>query len=336
MSADDPALVRQPGTGLLHALTIDGKGGAADIPLSYEPSPCISSGDASQRWYHFEFESPDTKYWLEQHSGLNDIATKALLNAETRPRLLCRGDRVLLTLRGVAGVRDVDADALVSIRLWTDGHTLISTRKFPLQATDEIVEELRGGVGPESIANLLVRWTERMTIDLSDVVADLEERISQVEDHLATGDINTLRVGLAQLRQETLALRRYLAPQREALARLASEAPNWFDELNRLRIRETTDRLIRYIEDIDEVRDRATIAKEDLSSRLAEQMNERSYLFTIAAVIFLPLGFLTGLFGINIGGMPGTENPQAFWMMVIACGIISIALMLWFRWRDWM
>ncbi len=77
------------------------------------------------------------------------------------------------------------------------------------------------------------------------------------------------------------------------------------DELNRLRIREVADRQVRYVEDIDEVRERAAMAQEELLSRISEQMNERSYLFTVVATIFLPLNFFTGLIGINVGGTPG-------------------------------
>ncbi len=318
----------------LHALALDTRGGQVAIELPGNPGAMANTD--TPRWFHFECDAPQTQAWLEQVSGLNDIARNALLSAETRPRLLKRGNNLLITLRGVGSLTTTDTDALVSIRIWTDGATLISTRKFPLAATDEVVEELNQGQGPTSIAELLTQWAERIIVDMSDTVAELEDQISRTEDDLAQGDVNRLRESLASIRKQTLALRRYLAPQREALARLASEAPAWFDEMNRLRLRETIDRLIRYTEDIDQIRDRAVLAKEDLASRIAEQMNTRSYLFTIAAVIFLPLGFLTGLLGVNVGGMPGIENPDAFWMVVLTCTIIAAALLLWFRWREWM
>jgi zinc transporter len=41
-------------------------------------------------------------------------------------------------------------------------------------------------------------------------------------------------------------------------------------------------------------------------------MNQNTYLFTVLAVIFLPTSFLTGLLGVNVGGIPGTENTLAF------------------------
>ena len=118
--------------------------------------------------------------------------------------------------------------------------------------------------------------------------------------------------------------------------RLVNENLSWLDEMNRLRLREVNDRLIRHIEDIDEVRERAAMAQEELLSRISEQMNQRSYLFTVVATIFLPLGFFTGLMGINVGGMPGVEDNDAFWIVVMMCvGVVAVLALL-LRWKRWM
>ena len=106
--------------------------------------------------------------------------------------------------------------------------------------------------------------------------------------------------------------------------------------MNRLRLREVNDRLIRYVEDIDEVRERAAMAQEELLSRVSEQMNQRSYVFTVVATIFLPLGFFTGLMGINVGGMPGVEDGDAFWIVVAMCIGVIAALAVLFRWKRWL
>jgi zinc transporter len=60
------------------------------------------------------------------------------------------------------------------------------------------------------------------------------------------------------------------------------------------------------------------------------------YLLSIVAAIFLPLGLLTGLLGINVGGIPGTESPYAF--IVVCAGLIFIAFIqaLIFRRMRWM
>jgi len=52
-------------------------------------------------------------------------------------------------------------------------------------------------------------------------------------------------------------------------------------------------------------------------------LNKNMYVLSVVAAIFLPLGFLTGLLGINVGGMPGADNTDAFW---IFCGLLVIVV----------
>jgi zinc transporter len=267
--------------------------------------------------------------WLEHHSGLNDVAFHALVSPETRPRAVNRGDNLLLTLRGINLTPGVDPDDMVSLRIWTDGNRVISTRRRSLLSTQDVREELDAGNGPCNATELLVAWVDRITWRMSETVENFDDQVLALEERVLNEEIAGVRLELARLRKQTLSIRRYLAPQREAMNRLVNENLSWLDEMNRLRLREINDRLIRYIEDIDEVRERAAMAQEELLSRVSEQMNQRSYVFTVVATIFLPLGFFTGLMGINVGGMPGVNDARAFWIVVGLClGITGLAALL--------
>ena len=101
-------------------------------------------------------------------------------------------------------------------------------------------------------------------------------------------------------------------------------------------MREAADKLIRHIEDIDTVRERVAMAQEELTGRIAEEMNQRTYVLTVVAAIFLPLGFFTGLMGINVGGMPGLEDKDAFWVVVAICVAVMAGLALVFRLKRWL
>ena len=131
-------------------------------------------------------------------------------------------------------------------------------------------------------------------------------------------------------------LRRYLAPQREALMKLQTEKITWLSDNDRLHLRETTDRLIRYTEDLDSVKDRAAVTQEELVNRLSEQMNARMYVLSLVAAVFLPLGFLTGLLGINVGGIPGSENQSAFLVFMIILAIVVVLQMVIFKRKKWL
>ncbi|CAN0584687.1 unnamed protein product, partial [Ectocarpus sp. 12 AP-2014] len=131
-------------------------------------------------------------------------------------------------------------------------------------------------------------------------------------------------------------LRRYIAPQREALATLVSEPPEWLDDTLRAHLRETSDRLMRYLEELDASRERGLVIKDDIANQLSEASNQTLYVLAIISAIFLPLAFLTGLLGINIGGMPGVENAYAFWIFCAIMGVCLIVELAIFRKLNWL
>ena len=131
-------------------------------------------------------------------------------------------------------------------------------------------------------------------------------------------------------------MRRYIAPQRDVLFRLYSEHPEWISDKLKEHLRELSERTTRFVEDLDSARDRAAITHEELHSRLSEQMNKTMYLLSIVAAIFLPLGLVTGLLGINVGGIPGTENKLAFWIVTFFIILIAFILIGLFRRVKWL
>ena len=322
-----------PPEGLIHALVLDGRGGAGKLDWAEVANWSPEQGCL---WLHLNFEQADVAQWLRSGSNLNELAAEALLSQETRPRAQSVGNELLLALRGVNLNPGSDPEDMVSIRLWTDGQRVITTCRRQLLSTRDVLECIEMGNGPVDVADLMVALIDRIVRRMSDTVDNLEDDVMALEEQVLSDAPKTLRSDLAQLRKQTIALRRYLAPQREALNRLVMEKLSWMSDAYRMQLREISDRLIRHIEDIDAVRERAAVAQEELLSRISEQMNERMYVLSIVAAIFLPLGFFTGLMGINVGGMPGVEDVDAFWVVVAMCVGVMLVLGVVFRWKKWM
>jgi len=145
-----------------------------------------------------------------------------------------------------------------------------------------------------------------------------------------------LRPHLAKIRRQIVGQRRYIAPQRDVLMRLQNERQDWLDDKAKSRIRELMERTARFVEDLDFARDRAAIIQEELNNRLSEQMNKAMYVLSIVAVIFLPLTLLTGLLGINVGGIPGAENKWAFLFVSLLLVVVALLLIGLFRRIKWL
>ncbi|MGD8122642.1 zinc transporter ZntB [Vibrio sp. TRT 2004] len=319
--------------GLIHALLLDGNGGSRK--LSWQE---VNQWDESESglWLHFDYSHQEARDWIKRCSGLNEIAVDGLLNSENRPHVLTRVNNLLLILRGVNLNPGSNPEDMVSVRLWTNGKILISSRKRMLLSTQDIVANLNENAGPATIPVLLIEWTDRIVARMNDTINVIEDSVLGVEENILDGDAKQLRSQLLRLRQQSIGIRRYIAPQREALNRLAVEQLEWLSDVDRLALRSIADRQIRYVEDIDTIKERASMAQEELLSRISEQLNNRSYVLTVIAAIFLPLGFFTGLMGINVGGMPGVENSMGFWIVVAICFGGTALLAVFLSWKKWL
>ena len=75
--------------------------------------------------------------------------------------------------------------------------------------------------------------------------------------------------------------------------------------------------------------------QDELNSRISDQMNRTMYLLTVVAAVLLPPSLLTGLLGVNVGGMPGVDNPMSFAVVVvliIAIAIVEVAVLRHLKW----
>lgn len=305
--------------GLINAFLLDGKGGGKSLDWNDIRQWAPEQGVL---WVHLDFTSPEAQDWLQHESGLDEIVADALIADEARPRCDFIDNGVLISLRGVNSNPGADAEDMVSIRILIDGQRIISTRRRKLLTIKDIAEALQSGKGPDSTGELIAMLADRLVERMELVISELDDRIDEIEEAVLSGAGRELQHDLLDLRREILKLRRYLSPQREALSRLQASKGSWLSDDDRLLIREANDKLTRYLEDLDSARDRASVTHEALSNRLAEQMNSRMYVLSIVAALFLPLGFLTGLLGINVGGIPLAEDPDGFFEVVAVLFII--------------
>lgn len=317
---------------LVHALLLDGEGGARNLTAAevraWQPQQGII-------WLHFDFTASATRDWLERSLNLPEIVVDALLSEETRPRSTVIEKGLLMSLRGVNLNPGANPEDMVSIRLSAEENRIVSTRRRRLLSVEDLAESLLAGTGPATTADLLIELCDRLVWRVNGTVDQFEDEVADLESRSLEQEDNDLRRDLATLRRQTIAVRRYLAPQREALNRLSMEKLRWINDAHRMQIREITDRLIRNIEDLDALRERAGVTQEELTNRIAEQMNNRMYVLSIVAAIFLPLGTLTGLLGINVGGIPGAEHPLGFPVFVILLVLIVAIEFVWFRHKKW-
>ena len=273
--------------------------------------------------------------WLREESRLPDVVVDALLAEESRPRCMAVDDGVLLNLRGVNIYPGADPADMVSIQIWGERQLIVSTQRQRLRAVNDVEKHLHDGTGPKDVGELLADLSNSLSERMSHVVQNINDQVDQLEEDLVDESARENRNELKLLRREVIRLRRYIAPQREAMAALAGENIRWVPPLEKQQIRSSADRLTLFVEEICLVRERASIIQDELSSDQAARMNKNMYVLAIISGIFLPLTLITGLLGINVAGIPGADSPWAFGLVtfvLILCGVGELFLLRRLHW----
>lgn len=311
--------------------------GVESTPESIERAWQTANGLDGPLWVHLDRTKDRACAWVREHAGLPAMVPDALLAAETRPRAVERENGLLVILRGVNVNPGAEPDELIVIRMWIDAQRMITLRQFRFATIRQLRERAERGTAPTTPGGLLVAIADGLSTRLGAVVENLQELLDESEDKLAGDDAAGLDTRpLAEVRRQSIRLRRFLAPQRDALLGLASSPSPLLDARMRAELQEIAQRTARYVEDLEEVRDRAAVTQEELRAVRERRNSKTMYLLTLVAAVALPLGLITGLLGINVGGMPGADSPVAFWVVSVGMVAIAVGLVAVFKWLKWL
>ena len=333
MAATLPTDENQPEGPMLFGRVLDGAGGGRPIgwPEACDWQP---ARPGEVLWVHLCRDRPGVTEWLDGQLHLPEPTVELLTSDETRPRAFREGETLVATLRGINFNPGAEPEDMISMQLWCDGARLVTLRRHPVQTPRVTLAEIDAGRGPGDAGALITSLVEHMIARMSQSIVDMNDHIDELEEVDPDEDREAMLGKIATIRRNCLALKRHMSPQHEALERISRDAPHWFEEHDRREIAETIDRLRRYLDDIDISKESAVVLQDDLRARAVASTDRTSYLLTIVAAIFLPLGFVTGLLGRNVGGMPGVDDPDAFWVVVGMCGaILAMQLALFARWK---
>lgn len=276
---------------------------------SVTPSETLAPPEQGYLWAHFDLDDADLPAFLEQN--VPDIPAAALVAAETRPRCDRYGTGLMLNLRGVNLNQDGPADQMVAVRMWVTAHLLVTVRVRKVFALNALRHEAEAGQAPATPMLFVATLAAGLMGRVQDTVFDLSAQVDATEDAM---DADTPPPPeIMEERRMAIRLRRYLAPQRDALVALVGTDSALMSQEVRDQMREQANLAKLAVEELEGLIARMTAVQDHFTARAAAAQGQNAYVLSVVAAVFLPLGFLTGLFGVNVAGMPGVETPWAFW-----------------------
>ncbi|TVV77355.1 zinc transporter ZntB [Sphingomonas solaris] len=321
----------------IFARVLDGHGGLQSIDWNSAKSWRPDTADQTL-WLHLDRGHPDVVDWLATGLGVPEATVEVLTSDENRPRAFSEDGALVTVLRGINFNPDAAPEDMVAMQIWADAQRVVTLRRQHLQTPSDVLATIERGRGPRTAGDLVTELVEQTVAKMNRSIVDMNDKIDELEaaDEQKTASPDETLDVIADIRRNCLALKRYMSPQHEALIQIGRDAPTWMNEANRRDIRETIDRLRRYIEDLTVSQESAIVLQDEINSREAAKANRTIYMLSIVAAIFLPLTFVTGLLGINVGGIPGADSARGFSVTVGALAAVLVVQIIVFRKLKWL
>jgi magnesium transporter len=273
-----------------------------------------------------------------QHFNVHPLVLEDILNTHQRPKLEEHDDYLYIVLKSMAPSGEGSFVAYEQVSLLVlEGFILVFKEKADdlLQPLLQRLEHSRGRIRSQAADYLMYAVLDTI-VDLSFGVMDqLEETLTALEEEIFTRPTPEVLGKIQKIRHEISKIRRYNSPIRDLLSGLIRSESGLICESTHIYLKDVHDHVLRIIESVETHREILSGLLEIYLSSISSRMNEVMKVLTVFATIFIPLTFLTGVYGMNFEFMPELKWAWAYpalWLVFITT---SVVLLLYFRRKSW-
>ena len=305
----------------------------------------------SVRWINVEgIGDPAVLAVLTEFYGLHPLAMEDVVHAHQRPKaeLYAAPEGAMGAAPVYVVMRDVElkpgdkgGEPLMEseqISFFLGNGLLISIQETPGDNWNSVRRRL---ADPSS--RLCTRGADFLLYVLLDATVDslfplldgYSERIENIEDRIYAGGNSDIVWEIGALRRELMLVRRAVGPMRELSRQLSNDNMTGIGEESRTYFRDVHDHAVQIVDLLETYRDLAAGLSETWLGIQGHRMNQVMKALTLLTAIFIPITFLTGLYGTNFKVLPMAEHPQGFWILTGSCVAIVAGMVLWFIRRRW-
>ena len=272
--------------------------------------------------------------------GIHPLSVEDVLNIEERPKMEDFGDYILVVLK-IPYYYDNKSNEIESeqISLILGQNFVISLQERERGFFHPIIEQIRNGKG--RMRNL---GTDYLAYALVDSILDayfivleqLEESMESLEEKVLTNPIPQTLQTIHNLKKEMILLRKSVWPFREIVSRLEKEESPLIRETTKIFLGDVYDHTIEVIETVETYRDMLSSMLDIYLTSVSNKMNEVMKVLTIIATIFIPLTFITGVYGMNFRYMSELGWRWGYpmvWLVMIGIGVL---MLMYFRKKKWL
>ncbi|MBX0356691.1 magnesium/cobalt transporter CorA [Halobacillus sp. Nhm2S1] len=293
----------------------------------------LSSGDWDWYWVDFNQPSEGEVTLLEKTFEFHPLAVEDCLHGLQRPKLDYYDDHSFIVVHSI-NPQTLEREE-INVFL---GHCSIVTfhkeKNEPLEQAKRIV---KGNKQHEDVDEYYVfhQILDKVVDHYFPIIYKIEDHINEIEDNTKDLSMERLLEELFDRRSELLTLRQTIHPMRDLLYRILNtrHLDGVFDR--REYFADIHDHLIKVADMVASNREMTQDIRDSYLSLNSHETNRTMQILTVISVIFMPLTFIVGVYGMNFANMPELQTEYGYfvvWGVMIA---VAIAMFIWFRNKGW-
>ena len=290
-----------------------------------------NTGAGGVTWFDIDMSVDADRDWLMAWQEINEQTRQALLEPVRFNHYEQVPDGTMLSIKTLRPGQTDDVTDLADLKLLIGSTRAVTVRSGTIVAVDQLRQQLLSDKTLVTAVDLLGFLVSAMTNRMEAVIYDLTQDIDDVEDALLDGNTAPPPQSLSELRRRIFRTRRQVNGTQQVLAPMTTDPALALDADDRETLNRASSHVARYLGSLDECRTRVQMLEDQIEEQRADTMTRSSLNLSIVATVFLPLSFITGLLGMNVGGIPEEHNPLGFWLVTGLSIIISVVGWRWLR-----
>jgi|AntRauTorckE5430_2_1112549.scaffolds.fasta_scaffold00345_10 magnesium transporter len=270
--------------------------------------------------------------------GMHPLALEDVVDIYQRPKMETYPDGILLQLKAFAYDKATRQISLEQVSIYLTDSTLITFQEDAgdlFKSVRKRLENASGRIRSKGADYLAYALIDSITDWYFHVLDQIEETIAELETTIISDPQVETKSKIHDLRLALLTMRKSTSPTRELAGRFGDTEHRLVTEDTQLYVRDLKDHIIQVTDLVETYRDVTNGLYDLYVSEISFRMNNVMQTLTIVSTIFIPLGFLAGIFGMNFAVIPGLDNPNGYYILWAVMMFIALGALLWFRSRKW-
>ncbi|HEH8607905.1 TPA: magnesium/cobalt transporter CorA [Staphylococcus aureus] len=305
---------------------------------TYEPFKVVDDikeipKDATIVWYDFDEPNEQENEWFKAHFNFNDLEVDDAINGMPRAKYKSYKDYQYLVFHSIMGSNY----SPIALNIFIQDNVLVTYHHQTLESLNKVVYKYMNALDAElDCADVVILILDMMVDKYFNFVYALEDSVYHFEDRHVDDRFNKMVMdSVFKLRSDLIKVKRVLFPMQELIDTMKQNGDLIIDNKHSLYIQHIDDHLIKQRNIIRTAQEMTNEIRENFESYTSFRMNSIMQVLTLVSVIFSPLTFIAGIYGMNFVNMPALHLHYGYCICLAVMFVIAVVLIIFFRRKKW-